>query len=425
MAQETVIDPITALTIKTITLPNFVPIKVLYIHHVGLLGGSSRSLYEMLRGFPDGAVQAHLLGPRGLFPEMLSVIGVPTEHCLGITQFDNCAYSHYRGLRWLILLRELFLLAPTLWGLKKARTRWGRFDIVHVNDFTMPFAAWAAKRLFPESRLIVHARAVQCTRNNYRKYLLQRLYARSADSVIAINQNVAESLPVGLPLRIIHNGMIAPAGTEITHKKSCSSFSVAMVGVLSRSKGCLDFVEAARICCARGYQFRFLLIGGRLRATKGWRDPLLKWLGLKEDIGPEIEERIKSYGLDDVVVFRPFTSDLESVYREIDVLCFPSFLDAPGRPIFEAGFFGIPSIAAINNPKPDTFIDGETGLRVSPGSPEALSELIIELYRDPDKRHRLGTSARKMSLERFDAFNNAQHILALYMDLLSDRTFDK
>lgn len=397
-------------------------LRVLYVHHVGLMGGSSRSLYEMLCGFPEGEVSPHLVAPYGKLTEILSRQGTPVETCRGVSQFDNCSYSYYRGFRWIILLREVLLLLPTYGALMRARRQWGQFDVVHVNDITMPFVAWAARRLFPESVVVVHARAVQRTEETCRKRWLQSLYGRCADAVVAINENVRESLPDGLSVHVIHNGMAVP--TSAGESKAWGGgrpFTAAMVGMLARAKGCMDFVAAAAICRDRGYRIRFLLIGEGVRAAKGWRDRLLQWLGLKEDIGLEIRALIAQLRLEGIVVFHPFTSDLASIYKEMDVLCFPSYLDAPGRPIFEAGFFGVPSIACISQPKADTFVDGQTGLLVQPGAPTELANAITRLHDDADVRERLGAEARRMANERFDASRNAQKVLSLYRSLCGSR----
>ena len=175
----------------------------------------------------------------------------------------------------------------------------------------------------------------------------------------------------------------------------------------------MDFVEAAAICRDRGYRIRFLMIGEGVRAAKGWRDRLLQWLGFREDIGAEIRALIEHLRLEGVVVFHPFTTDLASIYNEMDVLCFPSYLDAPGRPIFEAGFFAVPSIAAISQPRADTFVAGETGLLVQPGAPTKLAEAVIRLHDDADARERMGAAARRMANERFDAAKNAKKVLSL------------
>jgi glycosyltransferase involved in cell wall biosynthesis len=375
----------------------------------------------MLIGFPKNSIAPHFIGPAGKFVDMLRNLNIPVEICRGISQFDNCDYSYYRGMRWIILLRELLLLLPTYLALARARRRWGSFDVVHINDVTMPVVAWVARRLFSESVLVVHARAVQRSAEIRRKHWLQGFYMKYADALVAINENVCESLPIGLPVHIIHNGLEVRSGAEEMGANADRPFTAAMVGMLTRAKGCVDFVEAAAICRDKGYPIRFLLVGGGLRARKGWRDLLLQWLGFNEDISAEIVALIDRLSLDAQVVFHPFTTDLAGIYRELDVLCFPSYLDAPGRPIFEAGFFGVPSIAAISRPRADTFVPGETGLLVQPGAPDALAEAIIRLHNHPEERQRMGAAARNMAHDRFDARKNAGRVLALYRHLLDSK----
>ncbi len=135
-------------------------IKVLYVHHAAPFGGASRSLLELIRSFPAGAVQPLVLTRSGQFQEILAAAGVEVLGCGGVSQFDNTRYSHYRGWRWLVLLRELAYLPSTLRGLLAARRKWGRVDLVHINDLTLLPAIWLARRLFG-CPVIVHVRSVQ------------------------------------------------------------------------------------------------------------------------------------------------------------------------------------------------------------------------------------------------------------------------
>jgi len=50
----------------------------------------------------------------------------------------------------------------------------------------------------------------------------------------------------------------------------------------------------------------------------------------------------------------------------------------------------------------DVIADGETGILVAPGNPEALATSIAALLADPDRCARLGRAARTFCLERFD-----------------------
>lgn len=114
-----------------------------------------------------------------------------------------------------------------------------------------------------------------------------------------------------------------------------------------------------------------------MRRRSPVRDFVLRRLGLSQEIEEELEARIAALSLADAIEFWPFTTYLEEVFRQFDVLCFPSHFDAPGRPIFEAAFFGVPSIAAVTKPMSDTIVDGVTGLTVRPREPRQLAEAIM------------------------------------------------
>lgn len=57
-----------------------------------------------------------------------------------------------------------------------------------------------------------------------------------------------------------------------------------------------------------------------------------------------------------------FVGDVRALYPKLDVLCFPSHLNAAGPSRFEAAFYGVPSVVAIDKPLPDAVLHGITGL---------------------------------------------------------------
>lgn len=185
---------------------------------------------------------------------------------------------------------------------------------------------------------------------------------------------------------------------------------------MSRAKGCLEFVEAAALCRAQGADIRFVFVGQSMRHRSPLRDFVLRRLGLSQEIKEELKARIEALSLADAVEFWPFKTDLASVYRRFDVVCFPSHFDAPGRPIFEAAFFGVPSIAAVTQPMSDTIVDGVTGLAVRPREPRQLAEAILFLHAHPEKRAELGRNAAQLARTHFDADGNAMKVLGVYLD---------
>ena len=119
-------------------------IKALYIQHVGLLGGSGRSLYEMISALPTDKVDPHLICQRGPLKGIFEKTNIPVLVCSGLTNFNNNNYGYYHSWRWAILIRELILILPTISVLIRARLKWGKFDIIHINEITMPLVVYFA-----------------------------------------------------------------------------------------------------------------------------------------------------------------------------------------------------------------------------------------------------------------------------------------
>ena len=396
-------------------------LSVLYLHPIAAFGGASRSLMELLRGFPPETVKSYVVVPRGPVADMLATEGYSIEQSGGISQYDCTRFGHFRGLRWLILLRELAFLPTTVRTSYHAYRRWPDVDLIHVNEITALIAALLMKALFRRP-LVVHVRSVQqVTGIPLRRWLLEFLLRRYADAIIAIDATVRASLPADLKVDIVHNSFIQPASSEISpavgdlrNRFNKDSLRIGMVGNLLAGKGVYEFLEAARLCVASGANVDFVIVGSNPRKMSGLKGTLLKWLRFSHDLEVDIERFIEKHGLRERVHRLGFTSDIHSVYQSIDLLCFPSHLDAVGRPVIEAAWFRVPSIVALDRPLPDTLVDGETGVCIPSRNPEALAAAICRLCNQRDEVRRMGDAALQLARTNFDNRKNAGLILALY-----------
>lgn len=396
------------------------PLRVLYLHMIGPFGGASRSLYEAIRAFPPGAVEAHFLTQSGSVEPYFAQLG-EVQTVRGMAKFDHTRYSHYRGLRWLVALRELAYLPATLVGLREAHRRWGAVDIIHLNEFTGLGVLWLAKRFFG-APAVVHVRSVAEDQPRLRRTRwLHRLLRRQAQAVVAIDQNVRASLPSDLPVEVIHNAF-APgkaAGQDAAFQARLKglrpeSFKVGFVGNLLLVKGILDLVEAAALLVQRGLDVEFLIVGDDVQSSRGLRANLLKRAGLAQNMRTEVEAALTRHGLLGRVHLLGFTAQIALAYKRMDVLCFPSHYDAPGRPIFEAAFFGVPSIVAVREPRADTLVHGVTGLAVPPEQPQALAAAIERLATNKEAAVQMGAAARQMAEDNFSVQRNAARLLSVY-----------
>jgi glycosyltransferase involved in cell wall biosynthesis len=402
------------------------PLKVLYLHLIGPFGGASRSLFEAVRAFPPGAVQAHFVTQRGGVEPYFALLG-EVEAARGMAKFDHTQYSHYRGARWLVALRELAFLPFTFAALRRARARWGRrFDLIHLNEFTGLPALWMARRLFG-APAVVHVRSVvHDDARLLRTRWLHRWLRREAAALVAIDENVRASLPARMPVEVIHNAF-APAlasGGDAAFEARLGalrpgSFKVGFVGNLLLVKGILDLVEAARHLAERGVDVEFLIVGDDVQPSRGLKASLLKRVGLAQNVRADVERALDAYALRGRFHLLGFTREIARAYAHMDVLCFPSHYDAPGRPIFEAAFFGVPSIVAVRHPRADTLVHQVTGLAVDPRAPEQLADAIERLAGDREAARHMGLAAREMAERNFGVRHNAARLLDLYRRVVS------
>jgi len=401
------------------------PLSVLYLHPISTFGGASRSLMELLRGLPDKAVQPYVVVPRGQVADMMIREGYAVEQSGGIAQYDCTRFGHYRGLRWLILLREAAFLPTTLWTSYRVSARWRNVDLIHVNEITALIAALLINALLHRP-LVVHVRSVQqVTGIRLRRRLLEYLLRRYVDAVVAIDETVRASLPADMKIDIVHNSFtptasseIPPAVADLRNRFSKDSLRVGMVGNLLAMKGVYEFLEAAKICVAKGLNVDFVIVGINPRPLSGLKGFFLRRFGFAHNLEADIQRLIGSYGLDGRLHRLGFTSDVSSVYRSLDLLCFPSHLDAVGRPVIEAAWFGVPSIVALDHQVPDTFVDGKTGVAVPSRNPEVLAAVISRLYGRRDEVRRMGDAARQLAETGFDSQKNARAVLAVYQRAL-------
>ncbi|CEG56253.1 glycosyltransferase family 4 protein [Legionella fallonii] len=393
--------------------------NILFLHGVSAFGGSTKSLLELYTQLKQHGVQGTVVCPSGKSEKALSGAGMKTIRALGLTQFDNTLYGHYRGLRWLILLRELLFLIPTLFALLRVKYTAKQFDAIHANEITLLPLAILTKKLF-KCPLVVHVRSVQRgSSNDWRSQILFKMLKKHANTVIAIDETVKASLPDLVEVQVIHNGINLSDKVRLLNERVMPEVpAVGIIGALLRLKGVYEFLEAARILVnERGHKVQFIVVGENARSSKGLVAWIYRCLGFSDDVMADMLQFIAAHNLQHAVKVRGFVQDVRTVYSELDILCFPSYLNAAGRPVFEAALFGIPSIVAIREPQSDTIINKVTGLCIDHPDPLVLADAIETLVKNPQERIQLGNNAQALAVNNFDITKNAILVVEIYRAL--------
>ena len=392
--------------------------RVLYINNSGFFGGAQKSLLELLK-ISGKSVSKFIITSDGIFSSILRKNNIKNiVSAIGISCFDNTQYSYYRGFRWFILLREIFYLPFTFTALLKAKKKWKKFSIIHVNGITLIPSIYISKKLF-KCPVIVHVRDVQRPWTDLRGKFLLYFYKKNVEKFIAIDSTVKKSMHPLLPVKVIHNGIFIKS-KKIYRKKLIHNkiFNVGMVGSLLKSKGCLDFLEAAKICLEKNVNINFIFFGSSIRKKNIILDYFLSIFKIYENIEYELKLKINEYGIQNNIKFIPFTDNLNNIYSNLDLLCFPSHLNAPGRPIFEAASYGVPSIVSIKKSTTDTIINNKTGKIIEKLNFHQLAREILDYYYDRKKLYSHGKNANTLANKNNNIKKNYKQIVSLYKSVI-------
>lgn len=236
----------------------------------------------------------------------------------------------------------------------------------------------------------------------YKMALLKRIDRWTARATrplfIAISESVKRSAVrnLGLPpatVRVIYNsidqarlqcGPEEPRQVREDAGIPSAAFVYLTVGRLSPEKGQTALLRAFKKVAAALQDAYLVFVGEGPQATAH-------------------ETLAKELGIHDHVRFLGNRADVGACLEMADTFVFPSLFEGWGSAPIEAMFKGLPCIATRIEPTLDLFVDGETGLLVTPGSEPELSSAMMTLYRDPVLRRRLGASARAVAVERFDS----------------------
>ncbi len=385
-----------------------------------------------MNAFPAGSVERYFLMQDGTALEFYGPLAADAIATRGLTRFDNTRLSYYRGVRWIVPLRELADFPGTLAALFQARRRWPDIDVIHLNEITDLIIGRIARALFRKP-MVVHVRTLQRDDpKSMRTRWVHRQLRRHADAVVAIDESVRSTLPSDLPVEVIHNAFSPrPAGQPDTAYLAQldtlrpASLKVGFVGNLHRFKGLRELFEAARIVKAEGHDVQFLIVGGTTAVDKGLKWWLLNKLGLAQNMQAEMHLAVAEAGLEEDFKLLGPTADIQRVYERMDVLAFPSYHDAPGRPVFESAFYGVPSIVAVADPKPDTVRDGETAIAVAAPEARKLADAIIHFARNRDEVRRMGENARALAHQNFRPEVNARALLEVLQKAAALRIDDR
>jgi glycosyltransferase involved in cell wall biosynthesis len=356
-------------------------------------GGTERLIVEGLRHLDrdrfDVEVAYLLPWKDALVPE-IRALGVPV-HCLRSRRVV--------GLGWVWRLRRL--------------VRAGGFDLVHTH---MPAPAAAA-------RLLLARRGPEFVHTEHNMWTRYRLPTRWGNAltlwrnarVVAVSAAVAATvrpprllglLPVP-PVEVIIHGVDADsfahgpeARAEARRRLGLEPAAPALVtvGNLTPKKDQVTMLRAVARLTPAHPSLRLVLIG---------EGPSLA----------DLKAEVRRLHLDHHVVFAGSRGDVPELLAGFDVFVLSSRFEGLSIALIEGMAAGLPCVATHVGGIPEIITDGDNGLLVPPGKPEALAEAVHGLLADPEKRALMGASGLRHARQH-DTAAAAGRMEAIYDEVL-------
>lgn len=111
-------------------------------------------------------------------------------------------------------------------------------------------------------------------------------------------------------------------------------------------------------------------------------------------------------------------AELPGIYSLSSIFLYPSLRESFGIPLLEAMSCGVPVITSNTSSMPE--VAGNAAIFIDPFKPEQITDALLLLLSDPEKRQQLITSGFEQS-KKFTWKNMAIQVLNIYTEILSNK----
>ncbi len=287
------------------------------------------------------------------------------------------------------------------------------YDIIHVH-FPDPMAGLALMLCRPRARIVIHWHSDIIRQKTLLQIYkpLQTWVLKRADAIVVTSPHYLEGSTDLAPYKAKCH--VVPIGVE-TSGMSVSQEKVAEIR--ERFKGKRIVFSMGRFTPYKGYQYL-------VEAARYFDDNYVILIAGAGALGGELSDQIRRSGLEDRVhLLGPIKyEDVGSYYEASDIYCLSSVSrnEAFGIVQVEAMLFRKPVVSTNIRGSGVLYanIDGETGLVVEPGDPQALAGAISRICSDPELYERLAAGGLKRASEVFTVDNMLNSTLEVYQRVL-------
>ena len=295
-----------------------------------------------------------------------------------------------------------------------------RPDIVHSRNWATIEAVLAAK--LAGIHVVIHSehgRDVNTLgRQPWRRRLLRRISYACADRVFCVSEELREHYCEQLAINsrsldVIPNGVdverFFPNPKERLERRARlgvapGTLVVGSVGRLDPVKDYVTLIRAADAALVKGVDLRLIIVGDG-----------------PQRIALETELRGRP-GLAQRTVLVGEVNNVASWLNVFDIFVLPSLTEGMSNTLLEAMAVGIAPIATSIGGNKEVVEDGRSGLLVKPRDADGISDFLVQLSRDDERRRQLGSNAREHVVKHFSIDRMLRRYEEMYSGLMQLRS---
>lgn len=280
-----------------------------------------------------------------------------------------------------------------------------KIDIVHAHDPKTYVYAYFLGLVFSDLKLVatlhgwVHRRARSSFYTTIANFVLKKFGA-----VIAVSYELERrAARAGITnIHTIHNAIDTDKWKpdQMSAGKASTAFVIAYIGRLSKEKGPLDFVKAAKGITQREQGCRFIVAG---------EGPLLE----------PTKQLVQSLGIMQYFDFRGNIpqKNMPAFYKEIDVVLSSSHTEGMPVALLEALSTGVPVVATDVGGVGELIRHGYNGLLTEKKDVESMISNVLFLKNNSELARTLKRNGRDVVTKNFSYSHWTQTMESLYLSL--------
>jgi len=386
--------------------------KIIVLNNSAKFGGPQKSIIQNINILKE-KFEFVIITPKGSSLKNFLNNKIKCIISPDLPQFENTLFNFYFGLKWLIIFRELIRFFNFLIFLieNKKLNELQQIDVVHSNEITLIPAIYLVRKILKPKKIISHCRYLQNDNKTFISKTLKKIYYKNLDELIFIDKIVAKTIDTKLTKNIIYNSFVKE--NILKAKKSKNKFIIGVAGNMSDVKGTNFIIETFQELKKKNISNIYLYLLGEIPANN-FVSMIGDIIGIKKNYRNYLN---KIQNLENIF-FLGYRNEIEYFYQNINLLCFPTQINAVGRTIIEASQFKIPCLITTSSKIKDLDIaNDQNSFFFKSKNKKKFANKLIEISKDKLQCKLFGEKIQKHIRKKCNIKKNSNKLRDIYNNL--------